>query len=167
MRDLSSWLCLPVTYRGRRPSFGVQVTDRDREPLTYLTNSNLALQKKEGNKKRRTNEDEECTKCREAVTIKVKGGFGTFTKHFKYLGSYTLYSFRDDYNIDTCLASGNASMGALAKFWTDVSVKNHSKYLIFFVVPINLLLWGCEIWALRTSLKKNLRYSYITEYDAD
>ena len=43
-------------------------------------------------------------------------------------------------------------MGALAKFWTDASVDNHSKYLIFLAIPINLLLWGCESWALQTSL---------------
>ena len=52
--------------------------------------------------------------------------------------------------------AGNASIGALAKIWTDASVDNHSKYLIFLAIPINLLLWGCESWALRTSLLKKL-----------
>ena len=47
-------------------------------------------------------------------------------------------------------------MGALHKFWADASVDNHSKYLIFLAIPTNLLLWGCEIWALRTSLLKKL-----------
>ena len=47
-------------------------------------------------------------------------------------------------------------MGPLAKLWKDASVDNHSKYLIFLTIPINLLLWGCESWALRTSLLKNL-----------
>ena len=47
-------------------------------------------------------------------------------------------------------------MVALAKLCTDASVENRSKYLIFLAIPINLLLWGCEIWALRTSLLKNL-----------
>ena len=32
-------------------------------------------------------------------------------------------------------------MGALAKFWTYASVDNHSKYLIFLAIPINLLLY--------------------------
>ena len=47
-------------------------------------------------------------------------------------------------------------MRALAKFWTDASVYNHSKYLIFLAIPINILLSGCESWALRTSLLKKL-----------
>ena len=47
-------------------------------------------------------------------------------------------------------------MGALAKFWTDASVDNRSKYLVFLAIPINLLPWGCKSWALRTSLQKKL-----------
>ena len=42
------------------------------------------------------------------------------------------------------------------KLWTNSSVDNNSKYLIFITIPINLLLWGYEIWALRKSLPKNL-----------
>ena len=47
-------------------------------------------------------------------------------------------------------------MGALEKLWTDASVDNHSKYLIFLAIPINMLLWVCESWALPTSLLKKL-----------
>ena len=45
-------------------------------------------------------------------------------------------------------------MGALDKFWTDASVDNHRKYLIFIAIPINMLLWVCEIWVLQKSLLK-------------
>ena len=45
--------------------------------------------------------------------------------------------------------------GALNHFWTDRAVDDYSKYLIFWAIPINLLLWGCESWALReTTLRK-------------
>ena len=47
-------------------------------------------------------------------------------------------------------------MGALSKFWIEVSVNNSIKYLIFFTIPINILLWGCETWALQISLLKKL-----------
>ena len=57
-------------------------------------------------------------------------------------------------------------MGALAKLWTDASVDNLSKYIIFLAIPTNLLLWGCVIWALRTSLLKILRYYYTIASDA-
>ena len=56
-------------------------------PLTSLTTSTLSVQKKDSEKKRRTREDGEYAKCSETVIIKVKGGFVTFTNHFKYLGS--------------------------------------------------------------------------------
>ena len=47
-------------------------------------------------------------------------------------------------------------MGALVKLWTETSVENHSNYLIFFAISINLLLWGRESWALRTYLPKKI-----------
>ena len=118
--------------------------------VTYLTNSILSLKKKESDKKRRTHEEEEYTKCIETSIIKVKGGFFTFTNNFKCLGSYITYSLWYEYDIDALLAAGKASMGALAKFWTDSSVNNCSKCLIFLAISINLLHWWCEIWALRT-----------------
>ena len=46
-------------------------------------------------------------------------------------------------------------MGALNHFWSDQAVDDHSKYLIFRAIPCNLLLWGCESWALcKATLKK-------------
>ena len=47
-------------------------------------------------------------------------------------------------------------MGAFSKFYTEASVEYHSKYLIFLAIPINLLIWGCETWALWTSLLKKI-----------
>ena len=113
-------------------------------PLTYLTNCTLYLQRKESDKKRHIHEEEEYTRSRGKEVIKGKGGFVTFTKHLKYLGGYISYSHQGDYDIDARLASGNESMGALNKFWTDDSVDNRSKHLIFLAIPINLLPWGCE-----------------------
>ena len=135
-------------------------------PLTYLTTPTLSVHKKERDKNRRTREDEEYAKYKETSIIKVKGGFVTFTKNFKYIGSYISYYLRDDYDIDANLAAGNKPMRALAKFWTDANVDNHSKYLIFIAITINMLLWGCESWALCTYLLKNLRYFYTTASDA-
>ena len=49
-------------------------------------------------------------------------------------------------------------MGALAKFWTDASVENRSKCLIFLPTPINLILQGCDRWALRTSFLEIIEF---------
>ena len=47
-------------------------------------------------------------------------------------------------------------MVAIAKFWTDASVNNLRKYLKFLAIPMNLLLWGYEIWTIQTYLLKKL-----------
>ena len=47
-------------------------------------------------------------------------------------------------------------MGALNHIWDDPAVDNFSKYLIFRAIPCNLLLWGCEIWAIREATMKRL-----------
>ena len=76
-------------------------------------------------------------------------GFITFTKHFKYLGGYISYSLCDDYDVKARISQASAAMGALNPFWQDDAVDELFKYLIFYEIPCNLLLWGCEIWALR------------------
>ena len=43
-------------------------------------------------------------------------------------------------------------MGSLSSYWSNKSVDLKSNYLIFAAIPCNLLLWGSERWALRTSL---------------
>ena len=54
------------------------------------------------------------------------------------------------------LAAANASMGAMSKVWDDENVDMYSKHLLFKAIPCNLLLWGCEIWALIKSLLASL-----------
>ena len=73
----------------------------------------------------------------------------TFCKHFKYLGSYVSYNLCDDYDVEDRIAAANKSMGALRNFWHNPHVDMYSKFLIYNAIPTNLLLWGCETWALR------------------
>ena len=65
-------------------------------------------------------------------------------------------SLRDDHYVAKRIAYVNASMGAMSAFWDDNHVDVYSKYLIFRAIPCNLLLWGCEIWALRQTLLDDL-----------
>ena len=50
----------------------------------------------------------------------------------------------------------NTLMGALARFWDNHHVDMYSKYMILRAIPCNLLLWGCESWALLTTLLNKL-----------
>ena len=47
-------------------------------------------------------------------------------------------------------------MGALKHFFNNPHVNKHSKYLIFKAIPINLLLWGCETWAIKQTHQEKL-----------
>ena len=92
----------------------------------------------------------------ETATMQVADRYIAFCKNFKYLGTWISYSLRDDYDILKRIAAANAAMGALENFWIEDNVDMYSKYMIFRAIPCNLLLWGCEIWALRQSLLDSL-----------
>ena len=80
----------------------------------------------------------------------------TFTRHFKYLESYISYSLKDDYDIEHIISQASATMGYLNNFWTNNKVNNLSKYLIFCSITCNLLLWGCDSWAIREATLNKL-----------
>ena len=101
-------------------------------------------------------ESEKAKMADETKSVKVKDGFMTYTKHFKYLGSYISYSLQDDYDIKSRIAAATKAFGALTKFWYNQHVDTYSKYLIFRAIPMNLLLWGCKAWSLRQSLLDKL-----------
>ena len=101
-------------------------------------------------------EDDLYDQLEETKQINVTGGFVTFCKHFKYLGSHVSYNLRDDYDIETRIAAANSSMGALKNFWHNPHVDMYSKFLIYRAIPTNLLIWGCETWALRKGLLRKL-----------
>ena len=88
--------------------------------------------------------------------VEEKNGFVTYCKHFKYLGSWISYNLRDDHDVDMRIAAASKSMGALNHFFGRNEINIYSKYLIFMAIPISLLLWGCESWALRVDLSRKL-----------
>ena len=86
----------------------------------------------------------------------VHEGFIKFTNHFKYLESFISFSLQDDFDTKALLASTNSAMGALQDIIRYEHVNIHRKYVIFLSIPINLLLWGCKIWALYKNLLSSL-----------
>jgi hypothetical protein len=55
-------------------------------------------------------------------------------------------------DINTRIAGAGKAMGALNGFFKRPQVNTYSKYLILMAIPINLLLWSCESWALQKDL---------------
>jgi hypothetical protein len=83
-------------------------------------------------------------------------GFLDFTKVFKYLGSQIYFDLRDNFDIDKRVSKASQMMGAMKNVWDNVYIDLRTKYLFFLAIPVNLLLWGCETWALKAESTKKL-----------
>ena len=139
------------------PGYFTLPTLPNSDTSTTTTSSSITVKvKKENEKQKRQREDKQYDNSPDTAIIQFVEGHVTFTRHFKYLGSYISYNLRDDHDVDSRIAAASASMGGLSSFWEDSSVDLKSKYLIFSAIPCNLLLWGSESWALRTSLLSKL-----------
>ena len=88
--------------------------------------------------------------CLETERIVLDDGSHVdFAKEFIYLGSLASYDLIDDLDIQCRISTASRSMGALKNLWDNDNIDMKTKYLFFLAIPINLLLWGCESWALK------------------
>jgi hypothetical protein len=71
---------------------------------------------KESEKAKMSREDACYDIIDETQSVNVKDRFMTYTKHFKYLGSYISYSLQDDYDIKSRIAAATKAFGAMTKF---------------------------------------------------
>ena len=101
------------------------LTDPSQFPVT-----SKPKQESEEQKRKRHNTIYDAAPETELINIGEHGHI-TFTKDFKYLGSYCSYSLKDDYDIAKRLSQASSAMGALNHFWDDPAVDDFSKYLIF------------------------------------
>jgi hypothetical protein len=85
-----------------------------------------------------------------------ENSFIDFTRIFKYLGTLISFDLRDDADIKMRIKKASQAMGRMKNVWEDKYVDKETKYLFFLAIPINLLLWGCETWALKAESVKNL-----------
>ena len=81
-------------------------------------------------------------------------GFISFTKFFTYLGSIVSYDLDDYADITSRIKKASQAMGPLNCFWDSDHVDIGAKVLIYLAIPVNLLLWGCQSWALTKVLTK-------------
>ncbi len=95
-------------------------------------------------------------KLDETKGISVDKGYVTFTQSFKYLGSLISYNLCNDEDVTAQVAAATASMGALTEVWRNPHLNLYSKYLLFWAILTNLLLWGCKTWLLQQSLLNKL-----------
>eukprot|EP00978_Attheya_sp_CCMP212_P033214 scaffold133070_cov20-Attheya_sp.AAC.1 len=86
----------------------------------------------------------------------VGEGFVHFTKQFRYLGSTITSLLSDSIDIDARIAQASKAMGALWKYFRCKQVSLTAKRLIYLAIPINLVLWGAESWAISEKSMKKL-----------
>ena len=88
--------------------------------------------------------------------IAVGDGFVSFTKNFKYLGSLITSELNDAVDVEARIAQANKAMGALREYFKCKQVSLKAKRMIYLAIPINLVLWGVESWALTESSMRKL-----------
>jgi hypothetical protein len=84
------------------------------------------------------------------------GLFVDFTKEFVYLGSIASYDLIEEADIERKISKASQAMGALANLWRNPYIDLKTKHSFFLAIPINLVLWGCESWALKESTFQKL-----------
>jgi len=90
------------------------------------------------------------------VPMNGDGAIVTYTNIFKYLGTLISFDLRDDLDIEARINAATRNFGAMSNFYRAPQVSLDAKYSIFMAIQVNLLLWGCECWALRVHLKDKL-----------
>ena len=90
--------------------------------------------------------------------IEVDGGGVSFTDHFKYLGSIIASDLSDSTEMDALISAAAKVFGALRpSFFSQKGVEPRAKKAAYEAVVLNLLLYGCETWAITQHMQKRLQ----------
>ena len=84
-------------------------------------------------------------------------GFVDFTPEFKYLGSILHHSLTSDADVDKRIKSATAAFGALKNIFNNRHIDLKVKGRIYVALCLSILLYGCEVWCLRSDLLSRLR----------
>jgi len=66
----------------------------------------------------------------------------------------------NDFDITKRIRLAWGAYAGLRPFFQNKSVSIRAKKLIFMAIPLNILLWGVESWALTKKLRKKLNVCY-------
>eukprot|EP00956_Cyclotella_meneghiniana_P019936 scaffold34652_cov36-Cyclotella_meneghiniana.AAC.1 len=157
--DTQDNLCLPQNSNTNQTPNTLLLPNASPSPPTDESPTLALEEKKEAESyiKRKARCDIKYDTCEETNRIMLDSeGYVDFTKDFLYLGSSTSYDLRDDQDIARRINIASRSMGMLKNFWDNPSIDLYTKHLFYLAIPINLLLWGCESWALKKSSLKKL-----------
>jgi hypothetical protein len=82
--------------------------------------------------------------------------FVDFTDKFKYLGMHLAQNLSDDTDVDDRITAASKNFNAPGKeLFRNHKISLHILCRLFVATTINILLWGCDTWALtHTQLNK-------------
>ena len=80
----------------------------------------------------------------------------SYTDKFKYLGTIFTLSLKDDLNIQRQITQANGAFATMKRFLCNEIIPVKLRVWLYDAVVINILLWGCESWALTAELQRKL-----------
>jgi exonuclease III len=93
----------------------------------------------------------------EEATYSVADGYITFTRKFKYLGSWITQDLRDDTDIKVRIGKATAQAHQLVNIWRSKHITTEFKKLLYIQLPLNTALWGAESWTLTAENDRKLQ----------
>ena len=90
------------------------------------------------------------------------GGFITFTNEFYYLGTIISSDLRYHPDIDRRINQASKAFGSLRSsvFCNEKQLSPIIRRRLFMAIVVNLLLWGCETWALLSEDRNRLNVCF-------
>ena len=88
--------------------------------------------------------------------IEGTDNFVSFSPVFKYLGSNITMEHCDTFDINQRISSATKSFGSLRKVLCDRNIDKKIRAQIYLAIPISILLWSCEAWAIGQGHIKSL-----------
>ena len=86
------------------------------------------------------------------------GTYMSFTPTFKYLGTVISWDLREVRDIEARIKAANKLFGsAKATFWSNSRVPFALRMRFYKAIMVNVLLWGCESWAIQSKEVQALR----------
>ena len=89
------------------------------------------------------------------------GGYISFTNKFRYLGSILTPDLSDETDIQRRIQLASQAFGSLrSNVFCNCSLPCSTRIQLFSAIVVNLLLWGCESWGLKSGNHQALKVCF-------
>ena len=82
--------------------------------------------------------------------------FFSYCDKFKYLGTIFTPSLKDDMDIQRRINQANGAFATMKRVLCNKNIDTKLRIRLYDATVINILLWGCESWALTEELRRKL-----------